>query len=101
MNALGSTSPVGAEASSRTLMQGLLAELHSLASTAKANLDAAAGQRNRLLGDLPPNQGGPERSPGSKLGDSVSFSDLGVVIMELRESLMATNDHLMSLRRIG
>jgi len=95
----GGTSPTSPEA--RTLMQSLLADLTSLRSNAQANLDAAAGQRNRLLGDLPPTAETSDKPGTNALGGSVSFSDVNVVVEQIRNALLATNEHLLSLRSVG
>ncbi len=85
----------------RSIMQALLADLAALHVNARANLEAAAGQRNRLLGDLPPTPERVAKDAASRIGGSVSFSDINAMIEELRNTLLATNEHLLSLRRIG
>lgn len=82
-------------------MQSLMADLTSLRSNAQANLDAAAGQRNRLLGDLPSTAEHGKDASNSALGGSVSFADVNTVVEQIRNALLATNEHLLSLRRVG
>lgn len=86
-----------------TVMQALLTELSNLTSTATANLMAVTSQRQRLLGDLPPEPPRSEKVLDANLaiGAPVSFNDVSGALDRLRGVLQATNEHVLSMRKIG
>lgn len=99
----GSTTASGAISTTQqpTAMQSLMAELESSTSIARANLSAVVSQRQRLMGDLPPEPPTAQPAADKLSGGSVSFNDVAGALDRLRGVLQATNEHVLSMRKIG